>query len=66
MSDFQLSGSGSVYLLHPISQAGKAWVQHNISDDHQTLGGGIAVEHRYVGALVDGIIGDGLSLGGLN
>lgn len=62
MSDFTIAGGGTVYLLVPESHAAQEWVAENLPEDVQTLGRGIAVEHRFIGAIVDGILADGLEV----
>lgn len=62
MPDFKISGGGSVYLLHPISEAAKDWVDNNIPADAQHLGNAVAVEHRYIGSIACGIQDDGLEV----
>jgi len=62
MLDFHVTGGGTVYLLHPKTEAAKAWVAENIPDDAHGLGNSIAVEHRYIGDIVAGIAADGLEV----
>lgn len=62
MSDFILSGGGTVYLLLPVTESAKAWADENLPDDAQMLGSAIAVEHRYVRDIANGIIADGLTI----
>jgi len=62
VSDFKVSGGGSLYILTPCTDAARDWVSEHIGDDAQTWGGGIAVEHRYIGDIVDGIQNDGLTV----
>jgi hypothetical protein len=61
--DFTVRGGGSVYLLQPNTQAAKDWVAEHIPDDAQWLGRAVAVEHRYIANIAEGIEADGLSLG---
>ena len=61
--DFHLYGHGSISILAPISQAAKDWVADHIPDDAQWFGHGIAIEHRYVHDIVEGLQADGLTLG---
>lgn len=61
-TDFRVSGGGSLYILSPLTEAARDWVAEHIGDDAQTFGGGIAVEHRYIGDIVDGIQCDGLTV----
>src|SRR5262245_53702770 len=58
--DFELSGGGTVYLLRPVSLAAHDWVQDHLPADATWFGGAIVVEHRYIGPLIGGAIGDGL------
>ncbi len=50
----------SLFLIRPISPAGKTWLDENIPDDAQTLGEAVACEPRYVEAIFHGAINDGL------
>lgn len=58
--DFQLSGGGTVYLLRPLTPAAHTWVKDHLPDDATWLAGAVVVEHRYVGPIIGGAIGDGL------
>lgn len=60
--DFSVSGGGTLYMLYPLSKAAKQWADDNLPSDRQTLGTGIAVEHRYIGDIVQGIRNDGLTV----
>jgi hypothetical protein len=60
--DFRLDNHGSVSLLFPLTVAAKAWVRDHLPADVMTHGGGVAIEHRYVGSVCQGIQTDGLSL----
>jgi hypothetical protein len=62
-ADFSIEGEGrfcSVYLLRPLTPAAFDWVEEHIPEDAQRLGTAIAVEHRYIGAIAEGIVADGL------
>lgn len=61
-ADFQVSGGGTIYLLTPISKAAREWANDHLPADAQTLGAAIAAEHRYIGDIVNGIQGDGLTV----
>lgn len=61
-ADFSVSGEGSVYLLTPNTPRAEAWAAEHLPSDAQTLGRGIAVEHRYIADIVAGIQRDGLSV----
>ena len=58
--DFELSGGGTVYLLRPVSRAAHNCVENHLPDDATWLGGAVVVEHRYIGPIISGAIGDGL------
>jgi hypothetical protein len=58
--DFEVSGGGSVYLLHPLTRAARAWVSEHLPEDATWFCGAVVVEHRYIGPIVGGAIGDGL------
>jgi hypothetical protein len=60
--DFELSGGGTIYLLRPKTDEAREWTNFNIPDDAQWLGGAVAIEHRYVGDIVEGILADGLTV----
>lgn len=60
--DFVFVDGGTIFLLNPVSEAAKAWVADHIPEDAQWLGPRVAVEHRYIGAIIEGIQGDGLSV----
>jgi hypothetical protein len=58
--DFELSGHGTVYLLHPLTPAALDWVDEHLPEDATWWCGSAVVEHRYIGPIVGGAIGDGL------
>ena len=62
MTDFSITGSGTIYLLRPITDAAHDWVEQHIPDDAMWLGGQVAVEHRYVDDIVEGFTAEGLTL----
>lgn len=62
MPDFTVRGGGTLYILTPLTIPAREWVAEHISDDAQTWGGGIAVEHRYINAIVEGARADGLEV----
>lgn len=62
--DFRFSNHGSICLLKPTSEAGKAWVdEHLTGDEVQTYAGAVVIEPRYAQPILDGIINDGLEVG---
>lgn len=63
--DFEVIGEGpmtTVYLLRPLTDRGAAWIGENIGPDAQFLGDAVAVEHRYIGDIVQGLQADGLTV----
>ena len=58
--DFELSGNGTVYLFRRISRAAHDWVEDNLPSNATWFGGAVVVEHRYIGPIIGGAIGDGL------
>jgi hypothetical protein len=63
MNDLLVRNEGSLFLLAPITPAGRAWIDDNIPDDAQTWGDTIVVEPRYIQTIVTGAIADGLNVG---
>ncbi len=64
-ADFSIEGEGrfcSVYLLRPLTPAALDWIEEHIPEDAQRLGTAIAVEHRYIAPIAEGIVADGLVL----
>jgi hypothetical protein len=64
MSDFRLDNSESIFVLVPLTGSAEQWVKKHLPADAVTWGGGIVIEHRYVGDILDGITADGLTVGG--
>jgi hypothetical protein len=58
--DFEISGGGTVYLLHPLTRAAHSWIAEHLPADAMRLGDAVAVEWRYIGEAVGGAIADGL------
>lgn len=60
-SDVTVSGGGTIYLFHLESDTARDWVDDQVQlEGWQWLGRAFAVEHRYVGALIEGMLADGL------
>ncbi len=65
--DFEVSNCGSLFLLRPLNSAAKEWMRDRLpvhEPETRFWGDAIVIEPRYVASIVDGIIGDGLSLRG--
>jgi hypothetical protein len=58
--DLLVHGEGSIYLLRPATRRGQRWIDMRISSGRTEWAGAIVVEHRYIGEVVRGAIGDGL------
>jgi len=60
--DALVSGHGSIYLVRPVSEAATEWISENVQEDAHWFGGSLAVEHRYILDLIDGMQANGLNL----
>jgi hypothetical protein len=60
--DFLCENHGSVFLLRPLNQPAQSWIEENLPSDAQWFGNGVAVEHRYIWAILEGIQKDGLAV----
>lgn len=58
--DVKVQNEGSIFLFHPLTEAGKDWIKENIDNDAQFFGDALVVEHRYAGDIAHGMQGDGL------
>jgi hypothetical protein len=57
----QGNGRDSVLLLCPQTDAGREWIKENVTDPSaQFLGQNLAVDHRYVRGVVEGMVDSGL------
>ena len=63
-TDITLHDHGSVVFAHPHTAAAEAWIADHVDTDAQCWGAhALLVEPRYVEALAEGILADGLSVG---
>jgi hypothetical protein len=61
MADFAVVNHGTLYVLHPLTPAARAWINQNIDSSALRFGpNGIAIEHRYIADIMDGMKRDGL------
>jgi hypothetical protein len=60
--DFFVENHGSIFLLRPVTPSASDWISANIPDDAQFLGNALAVEHRYIADIVEGIKHDALAV----
>lgn len=63
--DFCLYNGGSVVLLTPITGRAEEWAEANLPDDAPMMGGSVAIECRFVGPIIEGILNDGLTVKGI-
>ncbi len=48
MTDFTIADHGSVFLIRPVSEAARQWLDENaVAEPWQWLGGALAVDHRF-------------------
>lgn len=60
LQDFSVSNHGTIFLLQPLTAAANEWIEQNLSEDRQTFGTAVAIEHRFILDVVDGIRNNGL------
>lgn len=63
-AEFEAStdGHGSIWLLRPLTDGAREWVAESIPADAQWFGGAVAVEHRYIGDILQGLKLDGFGV----
>ena len=64
MADIEVVNGGSIVLLRPETDAGKAWVEENIGQDngYQPYWPTVVCGARYAGDVIDGMVADGLEV----
>jgi hypothetical protein len=61
--DVSVTGDGgSLFLVHPLSDAARQWIEENVQEDAQWFGRYLVVEHRYIRNLVTGMLEAGLEV----
>ena len=50
------------YLVEPLTPAAEEWLAENIGEESTWWGNSLAVEHRYIEDLLEGMAGDGLTI----
>jgi hypothetical protein len=62
--DFSLLDEGTICLLTPRSESARNWIDEHIGQDNgfQPYYPTVVIEHRYVGAILEGIAADGLAV----
>ena len=61
IADITVQDGGSIILLRPNTEAGENWLDENTADATR-LGNAVAAEPRYVPAIIEGMINDGLKV----
>lgn len=61
-ADFQLIEQSTIFLLEPLTDRGRAWVEEHIPAAATRFGPAIVVEHRCIADIVTGIAVAGLSV----
>jgi hypothetical protein len=58
----QVEDHGSLWLLRPITEAGRDWLHEHTGDEAQWFGSALVVEPRYVADIVQGMQEEGLAV----
>jgi hypothetical protein len=61
-ADIQARDEGTLWLVKPLSPAGKNWLDENIQDEALVWGDAIVIEHGFIQSVIEGIIADGLEV----
>ena len=63
MSDFQITDQGSIFLIRPLNEAARQWLDENVvSELWQWVQGALCVEHRFARKLVAEITDAGFEI----
>jgi hypothetical protein len=63
-ADLRATDFGSIWLLTPLSEAGREWCDEHLPENALTWGSSVVVEPRYVADIVLGAADDGLVIAG--
>lgn len=61
--DVEVESHFTIYLVRPLTDAARAWIEDHVDPDAQHWGDAIVVEHRFVEPLVRGMEQDDLVVG---
>lgn len=62
--DFRLQNEGTLFLLWPLTEEALCWIDENIPEDAtRWANDAVVIEPRYVEAIYEGIVNDGLAVG---
>lgn len=63
MADVRVRDEGTLVMVGAFTEAGEAWLQEHVAPEPwQEWGGAIACEPRYIVAVIDGMVEDGLEV----
>jgi len=62
LHDFTVEDHGSIFLVRPLSDSAKEWINENIGYDAHFLGTALVVEHRYITNIIEGMAKAGLEI----
>lgn len=61
--DLTVIWQGSVVAFYPHTELAKGWIADNVeSESWQWLGGGLIVDRRFAGDLIQGMLGSGITI----
>jgi hypothetical protein len=58
--DFFVENHGSIFLLRPLTESAREWIEERLPENRMTFGSAVVVEHRYIVDIVRGVQADGL------
>ena len=63
-TDFSVQNEGSIFLLHPLTEAAREWVNEHIGEDngYQPYWPTVVVEHRCILNIVDAMRKEGFTV----
>jgi hypothetical protein len=59
-TDFTVFNEGSIFLLQPLTSAAITWTNEYLPKDRLCFGSAVAVEHRFIADILQGITNEGL------
>jgi hypothetical protein len=62
--DFELRNEFTIFVLRPLTDEGRDWINENIPENAMTWAGGVVIEHRYVADIIAGVVDSGLTIAG--
>lgn len=62
MGDILIKDHGSILIFVPKTETGMEWINENLPADAMRWAGGVVVEPRYAGPIIEGATADGLEV----